>query len=79
VASPSADFRITLKVHNRKPDFTNQMLNTIRFFACFEGCFEKKRLHRLIEKYWREWLGRLPKYQTFVLPKFRAAKILFRL
>jgi hypothetical protein len=27
----------------------------------------KKRMHRLIEKYWREWFPRLPSYQTFVL------------
>jgi hypothetical protein len=24
-------------------------------------------MHRLIEKYWREWFPRLPSYQTFVL------------
>src|SRR5437764_270483 len=24
-------------------------------------------MHQLIEKYWREWIPRLPSYQTFVL------------
>src|SRR5437868_2996645 len=53
--------------NNRKPDFTDQELITIWFFAHLEGCFEKKRMHQLIEKYWREWFPRLPSYQTFVL------------
>jgi hypothetical protein len=53
--------------NNREPEFTDQELMTIWFFAHFEGCFEKKRMHRLIEKYWREWFPRLPSYQTFVL------------
>jgi hypothetical protein len=53
--------------NNREPEFTDQELLTIWFFAHFEGCFEKKRMHRLIEKYWREWFPRLPSYQTFVL------------
>jgi hypothetical protein len=53
--------------NNRVPEFTDQELITICFFAHCEGCFEKKRMHRLIEKYWREWFPRLPSYQTFVL------------
>lgn len=53
--------------NNRKPEFTDQELITIWFFAHLEGCFEKKRMHRLIENYWREWFPRLPSYQTFVL------------
>jgi hypothetical protein len=53
--------------NNRVPDFTDQELITIWFFAHVEGCFEKKRMHRLIAKYWRDWFPRLPSYQTFVL------------
>ncbi len=53
--------------NNRVPEFTDQELITIWFFAHLEGCFEKKRMHRLIGKYWREWFPRLPSYQTFVL------------
>jgi Transposase DDE domain len=53
--------------NNRNPDFTDQELVTIWFFAHLEGCFEKKRMHRLILKYWLDWFPRLPSYQTFVL------------
>jgi hypothetical protein len=53
--------------NNREPEFTDQELITIWFFAHLEGCFEKKRMHRLILKYWQEWFPRLPSYQTFVL------------
>lgn len=53
--------------NNREPEFTDQELITIWFFAHFEGCFEKKKMHQLILKYWREWFPRLPSYQTFVL------------
>jgi hypothetical protein len=53
--------------NNSKPEFTDQELITIWFFAHLEGCFEKKKMHRLIEKYWPEWFPRLPSYQTFVL------------
>jgi len=53
--------------NNREPDFTDQELITIWFFAHFEGCFEKKKMHRLIENYWRAWFPHLPSYQTFVL------------
>lgn len=53
--------------NNRAPEFTDQELITIWFFAHLEGCFEKKKMHRLIIKYWREWFPRLPSYQTFVL------------
>ena len=52
--------------NNRDPEFTDHELITIWFFAHFEGCFEKKKMHRLIAKYWREWFPRLPSYQTFV-------------
>jgi hypothetical protein len=53
--------------NNREPDFTDQELVTIWFFAHFEGCFEKKKMHQLILKYWPKWFPRLPSYQTFVL------------
>jgi hypothetical protein len=53
--------------NNREPLFTDQELITIWFFAHLEGCFEKKRMHSLILKYWREWFPHLPGYQTFVL------------
>jgi hypothetical protein len=53
--------------NNREPDFSDQELITIWFFAHLEGCFEKKRMHRLIRNYWREWFPHLPSYQTFVL------------
>jgi Transposase DDE domain len=53
--------------NNRDPEFTDQELITIWFFAHLEGCFEKKKMHALILKYWREWFPRLPSYQTFVL------------
>jgi hypothetical protein len=53
--------------NNREPGFTDQEITTIWFFAHLEGCFEKKRMYRLILKYWREWFPRLPSYQTFVL------------
>jgi hypothetical protein len=53
--------------NNCKPEFTDQELITIWFFAHSEGCFEKKKMYRLILKYWREWFPRLPSYQTFVL------------
>jgi Transposase DDE domain len=53
--------------NNRDPEFTDQELITIWFFAHLEGCFEKKRMHSLILKYWREWFPHLPSYQAFVL------------
>lgn len=53
--------------NNREPEFSDQELITIWFFAHVEGCFEKKRMYRLILNYWREWFPRLPSYQTFVL------------
>lgn len=53
--------------NNRAPEFTDQELITIWFFTHLEGCFEKKRMHRLIAKYWQKWFPRLPSYQTFVL------------
>jgi hypothetical protein len=53
--------------NNRDPEFTDQELITIWFFAHLEGCFEKKSMHSLILKYWRSWFPRLPSYQTFVL------------
>jgi hypothetical protein len=53
--------------NNREPEFTDQELITIWFFAHFEGCFEKKKMHQLILKYWQKWFPRLPSYQTFVL------------
>jgi len=53
--------------NNRVPEFTDQELMTIWFFAHLEGCFEKKKMHELILKYWHHWFPRLPGYQTFVL------------
>ena len=53
--------------NNAKPLFTDQELITIWFFAHLEGRFEKKKMHSLILKYWRDWFPRLPSYQTFVL------------
>lgn len=53
--------------NNRVPEFTDQELITIWLFAHFEGCFEKKKMHRLILNYWRSWFPHLPSYQTFVL------------
>src|SRR5215210_2195925 len=53
--------------NNREPLFTDQELITIWFFAHLEGCFEKKKMHALVLKYWQEWFPRLPSYQTFVL------------
>jgi hypothetical protein len=53
--------------NNCEPEFTDQELLTIWFFAHLEGCFEKKKMHRLIGKYWCEWFPCLPSYQTFVL------------
>jgi Transposase DDE domain len=53
--------------NNSKPEFTDQELLTIWFFAHLEGCFEKKKMHELILKYWLDWFPRLPRYQTFVL------------
>ncbi len=51
----------------RDPKFTDQVLISIWLFAHFEGCFEKKMMHRLILNYWRSWFPHLPSYQTFVL------------
>ena len=53
--------------NNRAPDFTDQELMTIWFFAHCEGRFEKKRMYRLIKNYWHSWFPLLPSYQTFVL------------
>ena len=53
--------------NNRVPGFTDEELITIWFFAHLESCFKKKRMHRLIAKYWRAWFPRLPSYQTLVL------------
>jgi hypothetical protein len=53
--------------NNRVPEFTDQELITIWFFAHLQGCFEKKKMHQLIENYWLAWFPHLPSYQTFVL------------
>ncbi|MEJ7710264.1 MAG: transposase [Pyrinomonadaceae bacterium] len=52
--------------NNAQPEFTDQELITIWFFAHLQGCFEKKQMHRLIHNYWRDWFPHLPSYQTFV-------------
>ena len=53
--------------NNRVPEFTDQELITIWFFAHLEGRFEKKKMHSFILNYWLDWFPRLPSYQTFVL------------
>lgn len=53
--------------NNRNPEFTDQELITIWFFAHLEGRFEKKKMHSFILNYWHTWFPRLPSYQTFVL------------
>jgi hypothetical protein len=53
--------------NNRDPEFTDQEIITIWFFAHLEGCFEKKKMHTFILNYWFDWFPRLPSYQTFVL------------
>jgi hypothetical protein len=63
ISSATCDQRLN---NNREPEFTNRELITIWFFAHVEGCFEKKRIYRLVERYGREWFPRLPGYQTFV-------------
>jgi len=52
--------------NNSKPDFTDQELVAIYLFAHGQGLFEKKAMHRLIDKYWRHYFPNLPAYQTFV-------------
>src|SRR5215210_594400 len=52
--------------NNSKPDFTDQELIAIYLFGHFNGLFEKKAIHRLIDKYWRHYFPQLPAYQTFV-------------
>ena len=52
--------------NNSKPDFTDQELVTIYLFGHLQGLFEKKAIHRLIDKYWRHYFPNLPAYQTFV-------------
>ena len=46
--------------NNRVPEFTDQELITIWFFARLQGCFEKKKPRHLIENYWRAWFPHLP-------------------
>src|SRR2546421_11032024 len=52
--------------NNSKPDFTDQELVAIYLFGHLQGLFEKKAIHRLIDKYWRHYFPQLPAYQTFV-------------
>jgi len=53
--------------NNREPDFSDQEVLTIWFFAHLNGCFEKKKMYLLIQHYWSDWFPHLPSYQTFVL------------
>lgn len=53
--------------NNSKPEFTDQELITIWFFAHLNGCFQKKQMHSFIHNYWPDWFPSLPSYQTFVL------------
>lgn len=52
--------------NNREPNFTDQELITIWFFAHLSGLSEKKKMHEFIKNYWIDWFPRLPAYQTFV-------------
>lgn len=52
--------------NNSKPEFTDQELVTIYLFGHLQGLFEKKAIHRLIDKYWRHYFPKLPSYQSFV-------------
>jgi hypothetical protein len=52
--------------NNSKPTFTDQELVAIYLFGHLQGLFEKKAIHRLIDKYWRHYFPNLPAYQTFV-------------
>ena len=52
--------------NNREPDFTDQELITIWFFAHLSGLSEKKKMHTFIKSYWSAWFPVLPAYQTFV-------------
>jgi len=52
--------------NNSKPLFTDQELVTIYLFGHLQGLFEKKAIHKLIDKYWRHFFPTLPAYQTFV-------------
>ena len=53
--------------NNRDPEFTDQEIITIWFFAHLNGCFEKKKRHSFSQNYWPAWFPHLPSYQTFVL------------
>jgi hypothetical protein len=44
--------------NNHQPDFTDQELITIWFFAHLNGCFQKKQMRCFIENYWSEWFPR---------------------
>jgi hypothetical protein len=52
--------------NNAQPAFTDQELIAIYLFGHLNGVFEKKAIHRLIDKYWRHYFPHLPAYQTFV-------------
>src|SRR5215204_7672567 len=51
--------------NNSKPQFTDQELITIWFFAHFNEKYQKKQIHRFIRAYWKQWFPHLPSYQTF--------------
>lgn len=52
--------------NNANPDFTDQELIAIYLFGHMNDLFEKKAIHKFIDKYWRHYFPRLPSYQTFV-------------
>ena len=52
--------------NNAKPALTDQELVTIYLSGHLQGLFEKKAIHKLVDKYWRHFFPRLPAYQTFV-------------
>ena len=52
--------------NNSEPRFTDQELATVYVFGHLQGLFEKKAIHKLIDKYWRHFFPHLPAYQTFV-------------
>ncbi len=52
--------------YNSEPRFTDQELVTIYLFGHLNEKYEKKAMHKLIDKYWCHFFPRLPAYQTFV-------------
>lgn len=51
--------------NNARPEFTDQELVAIYLFGHLNNLFEKKAIHKFIDRYWRHYFPRLPAYQTF--------------